>query len=127
MYIQKITLEDEMPLSLTLPSFQDVLSTKWDDVLSLPWRPIEALPMSHWLTFYDESKSRTLRTGGTRPDTTTTFMGIPGLVFSSNIALFYCILIFRWVEIVFVALVRDTCVIGILLSLYPNSFITDAY
>ncbi len=83
-----------MPLILTLPPFQEVLSTKWNDVLSLPWRPIETLLMSHWFTFYDESKSRTIRTGGTRPDTTTTFMGIPGMVFSFNIALFYFILIF---------------------------------
>ncbi len=116
-----------MPLILTLPSFEDVLSTKWDDVLSLPLRPIEALPMPHCFTFYDESKSRILRTGGTRPDTTTTFMGILGLVFLSNIALFYFILIFRWVRIVIVALVRDTCDIGIFLSLDPTSFITDAY
>ena len=84
-YIQKMALEDDMPLILTLPPFQVVLSTKWNDVLSLPWRPIEALPMSHWFTFYDESKTRTLKTGGTRPDTTTAFMGILGLVLKKKL------------------------------------------
>lgn len=82
-----MALEDDMPLCSTLPSFQEVLSTKWDDVLRLPWRPIEALPLSHWFTFYDESKSRTLRTGGSHPDSTTAFMAIPGLGAVTNMKL----------------------------------------
>ncbi len=126
-FLQKMALEDEMPLILTLPPFQEVLSTKWVDVLSLPWRSIEALPMLRWFTFYHESNSRTVRTGDTRPDTTTTFMEIPCLVFSFNIALFYFILIFRWVEIVFDSLVWDTCAIRIFLFLDPTSFTSDAY
>ena len=87
MYIQKLALEDDMPLSLTLPFFREVLSTEWNDVLRPLWRPIEALPISHWLTFYDDSKSRTLRTGDSRPDSATCFMGISGLGAVTNLKL----------------------------------------
>ena len=74
-----------MPLSV--PLFEPVLSTKWDDMVRLPWRPIEAVPLAHWLMFYDVAKSRSLRTGGSHPDTTTDFMDIPGAGAVTNMKL----------------------------------------